>query len=173
MDAWWVTLLRELRSDHFSALAGSRASLTLRPSDRLVSREVARHIPPHVPIRELDIVAHADNILAVRFRLTKPAFLPPIQLRLAIESQPELPSSPVLVLALVSQGVAGLMATALRFADMLPPGVRFVDGRFVVDFGAILAQHNAAEVLTYLTSLKLTTEEGRFVIDVDIAVPSG
>ena len=165
--------MQRLRSDHFSELAGSRASIALRVSDRLVSRELAQQIPPTVPIRDLDIVAHPDNMIAVRLRLTKPAFLPPIHLRLAIERQPELPSSPVLVLALVSQGVAGLIATALKFADVLPPGVRFVDGRFVVDFGAILARHNAAEVLTYLTSVKLTTEEGRFIIDADIAVSSG
>jgi hypothetical protein len=173
LDAWWVTLLRELQGDRFSQLAGSHSSLTLRVSDRLVSREVARHLPPHVPVRELDIVAHADNIVAVRFRLTKPAFLPPIQLRLAIERQPELPSSPVLVLALVSQGVAGLAAMALKFADVLPPGVRFADGRFFVDFATILGQHDAAEVLAYVTKFSLTTVDGRFVIDADLAVSSG
>ena len=170
MEAWWVTLLRELQSDRFSDLAGSHASLTLRVSDRRVSREVARHVPPHIPIRELDIVAHADDIVAVRFRLTKPAFLPPIQLRLAIERQPELPASPQLVLALVSQGVAGLAAMALKFADVLPPGVRFVDGRFIVDLATIFARQEAADVLTYFTKLTIKTEEGRFIIDVNGAV---
>ncbi len=165
MEAWWVTLLRELQSDRFSELAGSHSALTLRVSDRLVSREAARHLPPDLPIRDLDIVALADNIVSVRFRLTKPTFLPPIQLRLAIERQPDLPSSPVLVLALVSQGVASLAAHALKFVNVLPPGVRFVDGRFIVDFAAILSEHGAADVLTYLTNVSVTTVEGRFVID--------
>jgi hypothetical protein len=173
VEPWWVTLLRELQRDRFSELSGSRASIALRVSDRLVSREVARHVPPHVPVRELDIVAQPDDIIAVRLRLTKPAFLPPLQIRLAIERQPELPSSPQLVLALVSQGVAGFAAIALKFADVLPPGVRFVDGRFVVDFATILAQYDAAELLTYLKQLRITTVEGRFVIQAEFAVWSG
>jgi hypothetical protein len=173
LDAWWVTLLRGLQSDRFSELAGSDASLTLRVSDRLVSREVARHTPPHVPIRELDIVAQANDMVAVRLRLTKPAFLPPFQIRLAIERQPELPASPQLVLALVSQGIAGVAAIALKFADVLPAGVRFVDGRFVVDFAAILAQRDAAELLAYVKQLRITTVDGQFVVHANFAVSSG
>src|SRR5262245_44894830 len=161
-----------MQSDRFSELAGSRASVTLHVSDRLVSREVARRTPPNVPIRELDIVAQADDSVAVRVRLTKPAFLPPIQIRLAIERQPELPSSPELVLALVSQGVASFAAIALKFADVLPPGVRFNDGRFVVDFAAILAQQNAEELLTYVKQLRITTVDGQFVIHADFGVSS-
>jgi hypothetical protein len=172
LDVWWVTLLQQLQSDRFSELSGSRASIALRVSDRLVSREVARHLPPHVPIRELDIVAQADNVVAVRLRLTKPAFLPPIQIRLVIERQPELPGSPQLVLALVSQGVASFAGMALKFADVLPPGVTYVDGRFVVDFAAILGQRDAAELLTYVHQMQITTVDGQFVIHTDFAIRS-
>jgi hypothetical protein len=170
LDAWWVTLLREQQSDGFLDLAGTDASITLPISDRLISRVVAQRLPAHVPVREFDLFAHEGGVIAIRVRLAKPTFLPPIQLRLAIDQQPELPHSPILGLAIVSQGVAALAAGALKFADVLPPSVRFDGRRFIVDLRAMLERQNAAGVLEFLTHLRITTAAEQVVVHARAAV---
>jgi hypothetical protein len=170
LDAWWVALLRRQQSDGFPDLVGGEASISLPISDRLVSQLIAERIPPSIPVREFELVAYADDVIAIRVRLTKPALLPPIRLRLAIERQPELPVSPVFVLALTSQPVAGFAATALAGAGLLPEGVRFDRGRFFVDIATILRRWNAADALKYLTELRINTTAHRLIVQARAAL---
>jgi hypothetical protein len=130
-----------------------------------------QRLPPSAPIRELEVRAHAGDQFTVRLRLAKPALLPSVQLRLAIEQQPDLPRSAILVLGVVSQGLTGLAINALRFVDVLPPGVRFDGRRFLVDLETILNRYGAAQALAYVTDLSVTTSDGRFVVRARGAVP--
>jgi hypothetical protein len=172
LEAWWITLLREQQSDGFPDVAGTVASATVPIADQLISRVIAARIPPAVPIREFALVAHAGDEITVRIRLTKTAILPWIQLRLAIVQQPELPSSPIIVFGIVSRGLAtSLAVNALRFVDVLPPGVGFDGGRFVIDLRSILERQNTAEALAYLTDLKITTVDRRVVVHLRAGVP--
>ncbi|HUQ70632.1 MAG TPA: hypothetical protein VM165_13975 [Planctomycetaceae bacterium] len=171
MEQWWLTLLREQQRQHFADVAGTQASITLPLSDRLISRILAARIPASV-LTEFDLVAHAGNQLTVRVRLAKPSFLPSIQLRFAIEQQPDLPTSPVVALAMVSQhGMAAFAANALNFVNVLPAGVVFDGRRFVVNIATLLERHDAAGVLEYLTDLKITTLEHQVVVRAQAAVP--
>jgi hypothetical protein len=171
LDPWWLTLLREQQSEGFADLAGTRSSIRMPISDRLVSRAIAQHILPRVPIREFDLTAHDSDVIAVHLRLTKPTFAPPIRLRLAIEQQPVLPSSPALVLGVQSRGFLTLVASALNFVDLLPPGVHFDGRRLTLDLAAILERQQAAHVLAYFSSLSLTTTTGQLVLHAELALP--
>jgi len=171
LEPWWVTLLREQQSDDFPDLAGAEAFATIPISDGLITRAIVQRLPPSAPIREFEVRAHAGDQFTVRVRLTKPALLPPVQLRLAIEQQPDLPTSPILVLRVVSQGLAGLAVNALKFVDVLPPGVRFDGRRFIVNLATILERYNAVQALSYATDLSVTTVDGRFVVRARGAVP--
>jgi hypothetical protein len=171
LEPWWVTLLREQQSGDFPDLAGAEAFAIIPISDRLITRAIVERLPPSVPIRDLEVRAHAGDQFTVRVRLTAPAILPSVQLRLAIEQQPDLPRSPILVLGVVSQGLAGLAVSALKFIDVLPPGVRFDGRRVVVDLATILERYGTAEALTFLTDLSVTTVDGRFVVRARGEVP--
>jgi hypothetical protein len=166
MDDWWVALLREQRSAGFPDVAGAHGTFVLPVSDRLITHIVSHRLPPSVPISEFQIAAHAGDKVTLRVRLARPAFLPPIQTTLTIDQQPDLPASPVLGLVIQSRGMATLAATALRFLDVLPSGIRLDGVRVIVDLRRLLEQWNAADVLTHVTHLKVTTDVGRVIVHV-------
>jgi hypothetical protein len=171
LEPWWVTLLRAQQSEDFPDLAGTEGVVTLPISDRLINSVIAQRLPPSAPIRELDVRAHQGDQISVRVRLSKPALMPPVQIRLAIEQQPQLPGSPNLVVGVVSQGLASLALNALKWVDVLPPGVRFDGRRFIVDLRTLLDRYGAAWMLAYLTDLKITTVDGRVVVQAWGALP--
>jgi hypothetical protein len=169
----WVALLREQRAARFADIAGTHASLTLPVDDRLLTRLAASRVPASVPIKDLDLHAVPGNQIVVRLRLTRMSFLPPFTIRLAIERQPILPSSPVLVLRIMSDGLSALAGTVLRFLESLPAFLRLENNLLHVDLAALLERYGAGEVLPYLRTLELTTAEGRIIIVAGAAVPDG
>ena len=164
IEPWWLTLLREQQSANFADLAGAHASFTIPVSDRLLNRIIADRLPRSSPISELHLRAEDGNQVMASVRLARLAFLPPVRVRFVIERQPDLPASPILVLHMVLEGVAALAGPALGFLKTLPPWVRLEHERLHVDLAALMAQYGAAEVLSYLTALDVTTAAGRVIV---------
>jgi len=161
---WWAALLREQQAAGFPDLQGADGWFRLPISDRLLTRVVLSRIPASAPISEFDLIAEDANQVSVRVRLAKPSFLPPFRIRFAIEQQPALPHSPVLVLRMMSQGIAALAGPAMRFFQALPPEVRMIGDRIHVDIAALLGRHGAGQVLDFLSQLEVTTEQGRVIV---------
>ena len=149
--------------------------MTVPISDRLISRLVAERIPAGVPIRDFDLSAYRGELMKIRIRLAKPAFLPPIHITLAIEQQLDLPTIPTLVLKIASEGVVNLAALALPFVGVgvLPAGVQYTDGRFIINVRTILERHNAADILEYLTDVKVGTAEHQVIVRARARLPAG
>jgi hypothetical protein len=170
MKTWWTTLLAEQRASQFDAFSGATASLVLPVSDRLISDLVSRQLPD--AIRELDIEAQSGNQLTVALRLRKPAWLPRLTIKLAIDRQPRLPDAPVLVLRLLSHGpLAALAGPAAKFLTVVPPWIE-IDGDLVrVDLAELLREYEAADALAYIRRLNVTTQEGSMVLTVDARIP--
>jgi len=157
-------LLHEQQASGFGDVAGAHASVTLPVSDRLVSRLVSQSLPPGAPIADIALRAQAANRLSARVRLTRPAFLPPITVNLAIEQQPALPDNPVFALRLLSTGLLSFAGAAVRFLNVLPPGIRLDGDLIYVDIRTLLEHWGLAQHLRYLEHLEVTTEEGRVVV---------
>jgi len=170
-SAWWKLLLREQLDSGFPDFAGTDATIVLPVSDRLATTLVASRIPPSLPVRNLQLVAEADNRFAVRVQLTKPVPMP-VTLRFSIVEQPHLPDSPALVCAVVSEGVGIFMGPLIRLFATLPSWVRFNDNRFYVDLLRLAQQHGLSDFLRYLSELRVTTVPGRFVVSMRGAVVS-
>jgi len=157
-----------LRASRFRDLAGARASASVPVAEPLLNTFIAASLPPNAPVRTVTVHPEAADRLAVRI-VAKAALIPAITLKLAIESQPRLPDSPVLVLRMVTLGgLFGLASGAI--AGMLPPGVRFDGERILVDLAALASQRGHGEVFDYLKRLEVHTEQGRLVLQVDAAV---
>src|SRR5690349_12484930 len=163
--------LDEQRAAGFRDLAGARVAFDLPIPDRLITQLIGERLPASAPVSDLDLRAQSGNQLYVRVRLKKASFLPPIGVRFAIERQPDLPASPLLVLRLVSEGIAAFAGPALRMFDVLPPGIRFDGTRFYIDLAALAARYGAADVLRYLTSMAVATEPGLVIVSARAEVP--
>lgn len=172
MDQRWLDLLRQQHASGFADVAGARAQVAIPISDRLLTRLVAEAIPPSAPVRDLELRARSDNRFYIRARLTRPGFLPPISIGLIIDSQPQLPSTPVIALRLESAGLSSLAGVASRALAVLPPGIEFRDDKIVVDLRTLLDRRGVADALDYLEYLEITTVEGAFVVAFRAAVPA-
>lgn len=166
-----VEVLQRLRSNGFREIAGSRLSADIPVSERLLNEIVAATLPRDLPVREASVKPEAGNRLTVRVT-PRTAFLPPLTLKLEIERQPDVPSSFVLVLKMAPlPGIFGL-ATALPLDRILPPGVRLEGDRILVDLRALLGRLGLADLLPHARALRVTTEAGKVLVHLDIAVPA-
>ena len=165
MNPRLLDLLRQQHASGFPDVAGAHASATIPLSDRLVTILANESLPPTAPVRELDLRAHDGNRFTVRVRLSRPALMPPISVNLFIERQPHLPDSPFLVLRLGSSGgLMSLAGSAMRFLNVLPPGISIERDHIIVNLRTLLNERGLGEVLGYLEDAAVMTEEGRFVI---------
>jgi len=160
-----LALLHEQRLNRFKDFAGANGAFTLPVSDRLVSRFVTDALPLDGPVRDIDLEARPGNMVIARLKLTRPAFLPSVSVRLLIERQPELPISPVFVVRMeLPTGLMGLAGSAMKMVGSLPAGLRLEGDRLEVDLRVLLERANVSDALEYLESLQLTTDDRRFVI---------
>jgi hypothetical protein len=164
-------ILEALRSSGFGDLSGSRVSTRWSIADPLLNALVVETLPVRGPVRELTVHPLANDRLAIRAKLTRPDFLPPINATLAIERQPDFPHNPTLGLRIT--GLAGLLALAgplLSLGSRLPPGLRLDSDLLTVDLRQLLANRREEDLLRLVTRMVVHSEEGRIVIEMDAAV---
>lgn len=161
-------VLRHLRSSGFRDIAGSRFAATVPLSESLVNQIIASSLPPNAPVRSVVLQAASGDHLSVRVS-PKAALMPSLTLKLAIDEQPQLPGSAVLVLRMATlSGLFGLASGAI--AGMLPPGVRLDGERILVDLRTMAHDRGAGDLMDYLTRLEVRAEQGRIVLHVEAAV---
>ena len=164
MDERFVGLFRRQQASGFEDLRGAEASLTLPVSERLLNEAIAESLPPSAALRELHVRPQAGDRFAVRARVGSSSWLPAINLGVAIDRQPDLPSSPVLVLRLKTSGLSALACAAFRLLNALPPGVRMDADRIFVDVATLLDARGLAPYLAYVNELRVNTVDGAVVL---------
>ena len=165
-----LAILRSLQATQFRDLAGSQVSARVPVSERLINEVVALTLPTNVPIREARVHPEPGDRFSLRVT-PRSAFLPALTIKLTIERQPELPGSPVLVLRMATLGgLVGLASTIFPIAKMLPPGVRMEGDLIHVDLPALAAERGLADVFQYVRQLRVTTEDGRVIVQAELAL---
>ena len=163
-DPRLVRIFEQLRASRFADLAGARVSASIPVSERLLNELVVSAIPPSVPVRDVTIQPRRGDRFSVRARLARVDFLPPITITVAIERQPELPDSP-LVLRLTSfPGLITMIGAAFPIASKLPPGIRMDKDRVLVDLKTLAESQGYADLLTLVEKVRLTTDEGKLIV---------
>ena len=163
-------IIEQLRASRFADVKGARVSASIPVSERLLNEIVGASVPPSAPVRDVSVHPQAGNRLSVRARLRRSDLLPPFTLKLAIERQPELPNSPLVLRVLTLPGLLSLAGSALSLNTMFPPGVKLDNDRVLIDVKVLLERQGFGDVIAYLETLRISTEEGRLVVDATISV---
>ena len=127
-------------------------------------------MPPTVPVREVAVSLEDGDRLSVRV-VAKAMFVPALTLKLVIEKQPEIPTSPVLVLRLATMpGLLGLAGAAFPLDQVLPPGIRMQGETILVDLRDMAREHGFEALLAHVREVRVTTERGRLLIGLDAGI---
>lgn len=163
------TLINDLFATGLRDLAGGRVTARIPLSQALVNRLVTAALDRvKSPVRSVDVHPHAGNQFDVFVKIA--TWMPAVKIAVTIDQQPE-PASPLLVLRWSALGGLGAMAANTFGAGAkLPPGVRLEGDRLVLDVAVLIRQAGGDLVLPYLRRLHVTTEEGRIVMDAELAV---
>jgi hypothetical protein len=157
-------LLRQQLGSGFADLRGAEAAITLPVSERLLNELVAGAVPSSAPVRDLQIAPEAADRFSVRLRVGSSTLIPRLKIALSIDRQPELPTSPVLVLKVESAGLMTLAGPMLRLLNALPAGIALHDDRIHIDLRALADRRGLAPFLDYLTELRVNTVPGAVVM---------
>ena len=164
MDQRLARLFRRQEASGFEDIRGAEAAVTLPVSDKLLNEIITETMPASAKVRDVEVRAEAGNRFVVRAKIGAAPFLPPLNITAAIDRQPELPASPVLVLRLERGGLLSLAGPALRFFDALPPGIRIDNDRLHVDVAKLLAARGLSGFLDHLEQLHVQTTEGTIIL---------
>lgn len=170
MDQWLEQLMRDVREGHAPDVAGTHVDADLVISERLINAAIAQKLGRDSAVREVSVRAEPGRA-RVTIKVARPSFLPPLSFVLTIESQPQLPASPILVLRVgMMPGVAALLGTGLSLLNVLPPGLRLEGDRLFVDMAAVLNERGYGWAFPYLQSLNIAFEAERLVTRVALGV---
>jgi hypothetical protein len=163
-------LLDRLRASGFRDLGGTRIAARVPIAESLLNEMIARFLPESGAIKQLTLHPQPNDRVALRVKLARPEVLPPITATLVIERQPDLPYKPSLALRL--SGLPSLLTIAgpSLLGSLLPAGIRLDSGLLTIDLDVLLAKHGQAELLAYFDRLRVNTEAGRLVLEVDAKV---
>jgi hypothetical protein len=167
-DPRLIRILEQLRASKFAELKGARVTATMPLPKRLLNEIIAAMLPRSAPVRDVTVQPKESNRVTVRAKLARAEFLPPFNLTLQIEQQPQLPDGPLVLRLLSLPGLMPLASAAVSMIASLPPGVRLEGDRLLVDVRTLLERNGQGEVLTYLDSVRITSEEGRLLVDVSL-----
>ena len=171
MDPRLAPFLARLQATHFADLEGSESYTVIRINERLVNEVVSVFLASSTIVRTITLHPKAANQIDVQLKLAKPAILPPFNLTLHIEEQPQLPDRPELVLRLSGAGgLLRLAGPAIGSSGALPPGIRLDGDRVAIDVRRLLHTYGRADLLRYTEQLQVLSEDGRLVVAVQLRV---
>lgn len=166
----FTRLFQHLRATNFDELAGTHVHATIPIAGTLVNAFIRDTMPRTLPVRDVAVTPEDGNRLSVRV-VPKAMFVPALTLKLVIEKQPEIPTSPVLVLRLGTMpALLGLAGAAFPLAQVLPPGIRLQGEVILVDLQEMARHHGFEQVFGHLRQVRVTTERGRLLIELDAGV---
>ena len=166
VNEWIGRFFRRQIDTGFADLHGAHGAVTIPVSERLLNEVLCDAIPRPSAVRDLYITPKDGDRFQVRARLGSSTLIPPIRFHVAIDRQPDLPSSAVLVLRLEATGVMFLAGPFLRLMNALPEGVAVKDDRISVDLRTMLDRCGLARYLEYVNELRINTVDGAVVLSV-------
>jgi hypothetical protein len=162
---------RDLFGTHLEGLAGGVISgevpLTAEVINRLIARKLEAY--PSSPVVSAEIEPHEAETFLVHLRLKGP--LPALKVDVRIDHQPQLPRDPRLGMRWALKGLGPLAMLAgpiAQYFNAMPPGLRLEGDRLWVDLHALLRAQGFADLVPFLSGVRVITRERRLVIQFEL-----
>jgi hypothetical protein len=167
-------LFRRLGVDP-SEIAGTSLAGEIPIAERLINRLIEQRLGRHAHVASVRIAAQPDDQCLVRIDL-RSRIMPPLNVLVRIERQPDLPHDPTLRLrwSMPSAGPLATFAGKLAgYFKALPEGVQVDGDVIVVDLRALLRSRGLEELVTVVRRVAVHTRPGAMVVQIDARLPGG
>ena len=165
--------LRALAGDKLEELTGTTVAVEIPLTNTVVNRLIADRLAAGSgPVSSVQMDALDDDTFSAQVS-PRAKVIPTLRIVGRIEEQPE-PQRPVLGIRWSMPGLgplALLAGPALSFLKALPRGLRADDDRILVDVAELLRAQGLADLLPYLTKVRVHTRRGAFLLTVEMRVP--
>jgi hypothetical protein len=164
--------VRALLGIDLPELGGASLGGEIPLSNALVNRLVERQLAGRqLPVTGVRVEAHDGQQLTIALT-PRARFVPSITIAARIDQQPEFPHEPVLGLRWSIPGTGPLAAIAgpIIASFRLPPGIRIVGDRVLVDVRELLQARGLGELLQYVAGLRVGTREGAVLVRFELRV---
>lgn len=164
--------LRDLAGSNLQELSGTSIAAEIPFTNAVVNRLIAARLAAASgPVSAVQLDAlDADTFSAQVSLRTK--MIPTMRIVARIEEQPE-PQRPVLGIRWSMPGLgrlAMLAGPALTFLKTLPRGFRADDDRILVDVAELLRAQGLADLLPFISKVRVHTRPGAFVVKFELRV---
>ena len=164
--------LRALAGNNLEELSGATLAAELPLTNAVVNRLISQRLAASDgPVSAVQLDALEDDTFSAQVSV-RAKMVPAVRIVARIEQQPE-PQNPVVGIrwSMPGLGPLNLLAgPALSFLKTLPRGFRADDDRILVDVAELLRAQGLAELLPYLTKVRVHTRRGAFVLKFDLRV---
>ena len=164
--------LRALAGDNLQELTGATIAAEVPLTNTVVNRLIGERLAAaSSPVSTIVVDALEDDTFSAQVSL-KAKMIPALRFVARIEEQPE-PHRAILAIrwSMAGLGPLGALAgPALSFLKTLPRGVRAEDERILVDVAELMRAQGLADLLPYLTKVRVHTRRGAFVLKFDMRV---
>jgi hypothetical protein len=155
--------------------AGGTVSGEIPLSNDVVNRAIATHLQRSGgPVAAARVEAIGDDRFTAEVLVRAPVPVPPLRIQASIEQQPQFPQPALLGMrwTMPALGPLAMFAgPALSFLKKLPPGMHVEGDRLTVDVADILRSRGLGDVLRYISTARIHTRAGAFVLRFELRVP--
>jgi hypothetical protein len=163
-----IDRIRYLLGPQLEELGGAHLSGQIPLTDAVINRAAAAKLAAMSgPVADAHVHAADGDVLQVALTVRGVPLISTVPVRLQIDQQPELPSSPVLGLHWSLAGLGALARLASPFIERLaklPPGVRMDGDRLLIDLADLLRAQGLGDLLRLVTRLEVHTRDGQVLV---------
>jgi hypothetical protein len=166
IDPALLARLRAVAGNNLQELTGTTIDAEIPFTNLVVNRLIGERLAAASgPVSAVQVEALDNDTFSAQVSL-RAAMIPTMRILARIEEQPE-PQRPVLGIRWSIPGLgrlALLAGPALAFLKTLPRGFRAEDDRILVDVAEVLRAQGFADLLPFLSKVRVHTRPGTFVL---------
>ena len=154
--------IRERLGVDIGTFAGANVSGEIPLPDDFINRLIAQRLSGHPQVQAVRVESHDGDALVVHV-VPRARLLPAMRIVAQIESQPEFPQNPILLLrwSMPAAGALAMFAAPIvSYFKAMPPGIRMDADRIAIDVRELLRGRGFEDVIGFIRRLAVHTRQG-------------